>query len=159
MRAPLPGRLVLLCGLPGSGKSTLARRLVRELPAVTLSPDDWSAALGVDTHDEGFRYRLEQRFIVLAWDLSALGQTVVLEFGLWGREERDLIRAGARARGVPVELRFLDVPFDELWRRLERRNAGGAVGEVVISREELTAYAGVFQPPDADEFTLYDAPA
>lgn len=149
---------MLLCGLPGSGKSTFARRLVAELPAVTLSPDQWSADLGVDVFDETFRYRLEQRFIGLAWELLALGSTVVLEFGLWGRDERDLLRDGARSRGVPVELHHLDAPFEDLWSRVDARNARGGHGTAQIPRAELERYATVFQRPDAAELAAYDPP-
>ena len=151
-------RLVLLCGLPGSGKSTLARQLVRERPAVTFSPAQWIADLVVSVSDEPFRYRLEQRFIRLGWELLALGVTVVLEFGLWGRSERDELREGARARGVPVELHHLDVPLDELWRRVEARNAWAEHGAVVLSRADLERFAAVFQPPDAAELALFTAP-
>ena len=151
-------RLVLLCGLPGSGKSTLARQLVRERPAVTLSPDQWIADLAVSVLDEPFRYRLEQRFIRLGWELLALGVTVVLEFGLWGRSERDELREGARARGVPVELHHLDVPADELWRRVQARNARAEHGAVVLTRDDLDRYAGIFQRPDEAELALFDPP-
>lgn len=127
-----------------------------ELPAVTFSPDDWSADLAVDVHDEDFRYRLEQRFCSLAWDLLALGVTVILEFGLWGRAERDLLLAGARRLGVPVELRYLELPFEQLWQRVEARNQRADRGAVVIDRAELERYARIFQAPDRDELSLYD---
>ncbi len=151
-------RLVLLCGLPGSGKSTFARQLVRERPAVTFSPDQWSADLKVSVFDEPFRYRLEQRFIGLGWELLALGVTVVLEFGLWGRSERDVLREGARARGLAVELHFLDVDVDELWPRLAARNGRAEHGAVVLTRADLEQYARVFQRPDDAELALFDAP-
>lgn len=152
------GRLILLCGLPGAGKSTLARRLVTDLPAVTFSPDDWSADLGIDVRDEDFRYSLEQRFCRPSWHLLALGVNVILEFGLWGRGERDVLLDGARDRGVPIELRFLDVPFDELWRRVDARNDRTDEGAVVIDRAELERYAAIFQAPDVEELELYDPP-
>jgi len=131
---------------------------VAALPAVTFSPDDWSADLEVDVHDEPFRYRLERRFCVLAWDLLALGVTVVLEFGLWGYDGRELLRRGARARGHPVELRFLDVPFEELWRRVEARNGRADRGAVLLTRAELERAATIFQPPDPNELARYDPP-
>ncbi|SNX65963.1 AAA domain-containing protein [Streptomyces sp. TLI_55] len=99
-------RPLLLCGLPGSGKTTPAKRLAEEIPAVRPCPDEWLAALGVDLFDEPARDRLERRFWHHAQDLLRLGQTVILEFGLWGRAERDEKRAAARALGVPVELHF-----------------------------------------------------
>lgn len=152
------GRLILVCGLPGVGKSTLARRLVAELPAVTFCPDDWMVDLGAELRDEEFRYRLEQRFCSLAWELLVLGQSVTLEFGLWGRDERDALRLVARALGVPVELRYLDVPLDELWRRVQARNERGAPGTVVMTRAELEGYADIFQDPDPEELALFDEP-
>jgi hypothetical protein len=46
--------------------------------------------------------------------------------------------------------------LDELWRRLEVRNAIGAHGVVPISRELLDESWIRFEPPDETELSLFD---
>lgn len=151
-------RLILLCGLPGAGKTTLARRLEVEEPAVRLCPDEWMERLGLDLRDEALRERLEAQFWPLAQRLLRLGQSVILESGFWLRSDRDEKRLGARAIGAAVELRYLDVPLDELWRRMERRNAEGRWSAAPITRAEMEQWAACFQAPTPDELTLFDPP-
>ncbi len=43
---------------------------------------------------------------------------LVIEWGTWAREERDVLREGASALGAGVELRFLDEPVEVLWGRV-----------------------------------------
>ena len=152
-------RLILVCGLPGSGKTTLAKQLARDVPAVRLCPDEWKHDLGIDYYDEDGRVRLEQRLWRLGQELLGLGQSVILENGFWGREERDELRLAARSLGVAVELHYLEAPIDELWRRLEIRNKRAVPGTAPIEREDLEKWSLQFEAPDAAEQALFDETA
>jgi predicted kinase len=149
-------RLVLLCGLPGSGKTTLAREIAEAYRAVRLNPDEWKQALDIDPFDDGLRVRLEGQFLALAERLLTLGTSVILEWGFWARSERDELREFGRLLGAAVELRFLDVPYDELVRRVVDRHATGGIG---ITEGHMEQYRAVFQPPTDEELSLFDPPA
>jgi predicted kinase len=129
--------------------------LAGEAPAVRLCPDEWLADLGIDLFDEVTRDRLEQVFWRLAQDLLRLGQSVILESGFWLRSDRAEKLHGARTLGVAVELHYLDVPFDELCRRLAARDG---VGTVPITPDMLARYSTFFEAPDPAELALFDEP-
>ena len=82
--------------------------------------------------------------------------SVVLDFGLWARIERDEMRLAARELGVGVELHYLDVAPDELWRRIEARNAEPPWEGHPIRHADLDGWLRVFQAPDGAELALFD---
>ena len=146
------GRLVVLCGLPGSGKTTLARRLELGARAIRLCPDEWMPVLGMDLWDEAARSRVEALQWRLAQGWLALGHTVVIEWGTWGRSERDTLREGARALGAAVELRFLDGALEELFARVQAR----AMEDPPLTMEQMREYDGLIQRPTPEEWALFD---
>jgi len=147
-------RLIIVCGLPGSGKTTLAKMLESRLGAVRFSPDEWMDTLSIDIYDEERRGKIEALQWKFARELLALRQTVIIEWGTWGRSERDTLRLGARALGAAVELHFLSAPVDILLERIQRRG----LEKPPIEREALARWFDTFQEPTREEMALFDKP-
>ena len=110
------------------------------------------AALSLDLWDEARRARIEALQWRLAQTLLTLGATVILEWGTWGRSERDTLRAGARALGAAVELHYLSAPVDVLWERVRDRRSENPP----ITREDLRRWLEVFEEPTPEEGALFD---
>ena len=149
-------RLIIFCGLPGSGKTTIARQEEKATGAFRLNLDEWVAALGVDFWDDEFRHRLERRLYAHCLTLLKLGHSIIFEDGTWTRAERAELRDVAHRLGASIEIPLFDVPYAELWRRLERRNAAGAPDTVPITEEILTSCWHRFERPDEAELALFD---
>lgn len=151
-------RLIIVCGLPGSGKTTLARRLAEERGAVRMSPDEWMISAGIDLWDERARAAIEEFQGSLAANMLGQGRSVIIEWGTWGRAERDALRTEARELGAGVELRVLDEPLEVLWKRIEARALEATFGARTPTFEDLKAWDASFERPTADELDMYDPP-
>jgi predicted kinase len=148
--------LFLICGLPGSGKTTLARELEVSQRALRLCPDEWITAILDDRSNIPELDRLREPVESLQWQVAkralVLGMNVILENGFWSREERMRFRSQAQKLGAHVELRYLDVPLDELWKRLSMRNSNLPHGTFAVTEEQLDLWSGWFERPTPDEF-------
>lgn len=123
-----------------------------------LTQDEWLIALGSSPWDTPTREKVDHQLWCLAQDVLGLGLSVVLDLGLWTRSERDHLRSVARDLGVGVELHYLSVPSDELWRRIEARNAEPPWASYPIGRAHLDEWERIFEVPSAAELALYDPP-
>ena len=144
--------LFLICGLPGSGKSTVAKQLESERRALRLTPDEWMERIIGTGYDEEKRAAIES----LQWDIAqrllSRGVDVVLESGFWSRTERDQVRARAKELGAEARRIFLDIPREELRRRLAQRNAVlPPDSKFLVNLSDLDVCAKMFQRPTPDE--------
>ncbi len=154
------GTLILICGLPGSGKTTLAKRLESERDAIRLCPDEWIEQLLAHPDDIAERDRLRDPVEDLQWDLAqtylSKGLTVILEYGFWSEEERTILALTAVELGAKVELHYLEAGHDELWRRIQKRNAGLEESTWKMTREDAELGWRIFRAPMQDELIFYD---
>jgi predicted kinase len=147
--------LHLMVGLPCSGKTTLARKFEYECSALRLTPDEWQLRLfGQDAHDPAHNVR-HSLIEALLWEVASralvLGTNVILDFGFWAREEREDYRSRASLLGASSEVHFLDVPEEELLRRLAQRNAHQSLMAFHIPEEMMRPWIAFFQKPTHDE--------
>ena len=147
--------LLLMVGLPCSGKTTLAKKLERERSALRLTPDEWQIGLfGQDANEP--EHNARHSFIeAMLWNIASraleLGTNVILDYGFWAREEREDYRLRAKRLGASSEVHFLDVPEEELLRRLAVRNSQPSHESFHISEESMQPWIEFFQKPTPEE--------
>ncbi|MVA75896.1 AAA family ATPase [Auraticoccus sp. F435] len=151
--------LFLVVGLPGAGKTTLARRLAEEHRALRLTPDAWMIPLFGDPEAGGKRDVLEGRLIALALEVLRLGTDVVLDFGLWGRDERSALRALAAGQGSGCEVVYLPVSREVHLERIRRRQEQTPQLTFEITEADVDRWRAQLQPPDEAELAGLAVPA
>jgi predicted kinase len=150
-RRTLPGKLFVTVGLPGSGKTARAKELAEEFAALRLTPDDWMIPLFDHNDADGKRDVLEGRCIWLAMTALRNGMNVVLDFGVWARDERSALKHLASTIGAECELVYLPIDPDEQMRRVSSRFATAPETTFVITEGDLAQWRTQFQEPDQQE--------
>ncbi len=144
----------MLCGLTGSGKTTHAEKLVKK-GFKRLSVDEVvferHGRHGVDypeheypTHETEARNNLEKRLV----DLLNHGESVVLDYGFWSREDRDHYKRLIESNGGEWRLLYFKVDHDELLERLRKRNERTDANALKVTEDMLTGdFVNRFEEP------------
>ncbi|MFC3740057.1 AAA family ATPase [Paractinoplanes deccanensis] len=143
--------LFLTVGLPCTGKTTAARRIETERQALRLTKDEWVKALYGPENPAPATDVIEGRLIAIGLRALELGTNVVIDFGLWSRDERSALRRAAADVGATVEMRYFELAPAEQRRRLDRRQAEAPDTTWPMSDEELAEWAALFETPTQGE--------
>ncbi|GAB7191790.1 AAA family ATPase [Kineococcus sp. NUM-3379] len=143
--------MFLMVGLPGVGKTVRARELEQQRRALRLTPDEWMLPLFGEPEAGGRRDVLEGRLLETALRVAGLGLDVVVDFGLWSRDERSALRWLFASVGAECRLEFLDLDAGTQLARVRERYARTPGQTVAMSAEDLGRWRRSFQEPSADE--------
>jgi predicted kinase len=143
--------LFLTVGLPATGKTTAARAIEAHHQALRLTKDEWMKALYGEQNPPSASDVIEGRLIGIGLRALELGLNVVIDFGLWGRDERSALRQAAADRGARVEMLHFELSPGAQRRRLDQRQTDAPHSTWPISDEELAGWADIMQIPTPGE--------
>jgi predicted kinase len=141
----------MICGLPGAGKTTLAHQLEQDVPALYLNADVTLKALHATERGpdlDALRDRVELMLETVALRALELGVNVVLDNGYWAPSQRQELRTRVEGTGAKAIIYYLDVPLDELWRRIELRNLDPDNTSFPVGYDELAQWAELIEAPE-----------
>lgn len=75
----------------------------------------------------------------------------MIDFGLWGRDQRSVLRQAGADRGANVEMHFFETSRSELRRRPDQRQSAEPHTTWPISDEELAGWSTIMQVPTLGE--------
>lgn len=164
------GAMHFICGSTGAGKTTYAIKLCAEIGAVRFSIDEWMAGLfWMDTPqplDPAWSIERVDRCFSQMWrtatDVAACGLPVVLDWGFGSAKQRAHYADLAAKASTPVKLHVLDVPADERWSRVRRRNDGGRESCQLpfdVTREMFDFVETMWEPPTPAELEALERAA
>lgn len=155
--------LHLICGLPASGKTTLAKSIAASSGAIRLCPDEWIKDIWnekSETEGNQFRDQIEQLQWKIGKEILQNSIDVIIEWGTWGRSEREKLRDEAKAVGAKVKFYYLEVPREILKERILKRNQEVNPYEFYISETEIENFLddcyNSIQIPTTEELNSYD---
>jgi predicted kinase len=143
--------LFLTVGLPGTGKTTAARRIEAEHGALRLTKDEWMKALYGRDNPASASDVIEGRLIQIGMRALELGISVVIDYGLWSRDERSALRQAAADIGAAVVIYYFELTPAEQRKHLDQRLAEAPHETWPISKHELAEWASKIDIPTSAE--------
>lgn len=118
-------KVYMICGKLCCGKTAYSQKLMKEKKAVILSVDEimlslYDHQLG-DKHEE-ISHKVQRLLYDKSLEIVRSGISVILDWGFWRREDRQLAKSFYSAHDVPYEFHYICIS-DELWHlNIQNRN-------------------------------------
>jgi len=155
------GKIVLICGKIGSGKTTYANKICKELNAVNFSQDEPNITIfGTDFYLEQpdlfskYSDKICEWVQTKALEIAQAGANVVIENGVWTKQERDYLKKFYRDGGVNCELHYIDTPEEQRLLNIKKRNQQIINGKLDFYLVQEKDIYHDFEVPSDDEIDV-----
>lgn len=154
-------KVYMMCGKICSGKSTHAAELRKLHKAVVLSVDEITLALfGQDAGDKLDDYvaRAEKYLYEKSIEIIESGINVILDWGFWTKRERNEAREFYASKNVECEFHYIDIPDEEWYRRLDKRNKAvmeNKTSAYYVDEGLAEKFKQLFEIPDRSEIDVW----
>ena len=162
-RPDVSADLILIVGCTGAGKTTYARRLADEIGGLRFSIDEWMMALFWPDSPQPIEFkwtmervdRCEAQIFAMARQAAVCGVPCVLDLGFTKKQHRDKWHGLADGAGLTAAIHFVDVPADERWYRVNRRNKErGETYAMQVDKQMFDFMEGMWEPPKEAEWRV-----
>ena len=156
--------LHLICGIISSGKTTYARRMMAQKPALLLSVDEVTLALGdllpPERHDDA-TICIKRHLMQKAEEALAAGLDVIFDWGFWHATERQAMEAYLQKAGIEHVWHYIDISDSRWAMYIAKRNQAVQRGEThayYVDEGLKQKCTGLFQPPRREEIDVWYVP-
>ncbi|MFC1887224.1 AAA family ATPase [Candidatus Cloacimonadota bacterium] len=145
----------VICGFIASGKTTFAKKLEDETGAIRFTKDDWIIEIfGNDLTTEELE-QYDDPIIRLAEDIAfrclRSGKDIIIDDGLWVREQRDDMRNRIQNAGAECKLYYMNCSMELMRQRALGRKKNKAKDSFHVDEVMFDHYLKYFQPMEDDE--------
>lgn len=153
-------KAILVCGTICSGKSTYSAKLKVKRKAVIMSCDEimtdmFDKQLG-DKHEE-ILSKVMNYTNKKSVEIIKAGTSVIIEYGLWSKEDRKETRDFFNKHGIETELHYVKVD-EETWNKhIAKRNADiekGLSNDYYVDENLKQKVKSIFEEPDETEIDV-----
>lgn len=152
------GKVIALCGKVASGKSTYAKELRKKENAIIFSVDELTYYMVDNKSGQDYTdlcRRATNYFEMKSAEIADNGGTVIIDIGLWTKNQRVELRNFFESKGIDFEIHYIKVDDDTWMKNIEKRNKRIADGDqgydFVVGDGLLEKVKRMWEEPSEDE--------
>lgn len=154
-------KAILICGKICSGKSYYSKKIIKNNNAVILSCDELMSDLfhpNENEYHDTYIDKIKKYLIKKSIEIINKGNSVVLDWGFWTKEERQSITQRYKDNNINVEWHYIDVSKEQWDKNIEKRNSdviNNKTTDFYIDEGLITKLNNLFEIPDKSEIDVW----
>ncbi|MBR2704867.1 MAG: NUDIX domain-containing protein [Clostridia bacterium] len=158
------GKVIALCGKVASGKSTYAKKIREKENAIIFSVDELTYYMVDNKSGQDYTdlcRRATNYFEAKSAEIAGNGGNVIIDIGLWTKNQRKEIREYFKNKGINFEIHYVKVDDDTWMKNIVKRNQrieeGDQGYDFVVGEGLLEKVKRMWEEPGEEVDFVYEA--